>query len=99
MSREIFITTNEAAGVLGVTRQRILQLIQDGRIRAEKFANVYMIRRGDLDHIEEKPMGRPPKAAKNGTIETQTKTTRRLSQSVKRDADKEMGGGRKGGKK
>ncbi len=31
-------------------------------MKAAKFGNVYMIRRGDLDHIEEKPMGRPPKA-------------------------------------
>jgi excisionase family DNA binding protein len=61
MSRENYITTIEAAGVLGVTRQRVLQLIQDGRLKAEKFANVYMIQRGDLDHIEGKPMGRPPK--------------------------------------
>jgi excisionase family DNA binding protein len=61
MSRETFITTNEAAGALGVTRQRVLQLIKDGRIKAEKFANVYMIRPAELDHIEERPMGRPPK--------------------------------------
>jgi excisionase family DNA binding protein len=66
MSQENYITTNEAAGVLGVTRQRVLQLIQDGRLKAEKFANVYMIRRGDLEHIEERPMGRPPKAKVNG---------------------------------
>lgn len=52
-----------------MTRQRVLQLIQDGRLPAQKFANVYMIRRGDLSNIEEKPMGRPPKvrdAAKKG---------------------------------
>jgi excisionase family DNA binding protein len=67
MSQEHYITTNEAAGVLGVTRQRVLQLIQDGRLKAEKFANVYMIRRDDLDHIEEKPMGRPPKVKATGT--------------------------------
>ena len=60
------ITTNEAANALGVTRQRVLQLIQDGRLKAEKFGNVYMIRRGDLDNIEQLPMGRPPKAAKKG---------------------------------
>ena len=39
MGREDYITTNEAASELGVTRQRVLQLIQDGRIKAEKFAN------------------------------------------------------------
>ena len=68
MSREDYISTNEAAAALGVTRQRVLQLIQDGRLPAEKFANVYMIKPGDLDKIEEKPMGRPPtkKAAKKG---------------------------------
>ena len=62
MSEEGYISTNEAAGVLGVTRQRVLQLIADGRLKAEKFANVYMIRRADLSRIEERPMGRPPKA-------------------------------------
>lgn len=62
VGRDDLITTNEAAESLGVTRQRVLQLIQDGRLKAEKFGNVYMIRRGDLDHIEERPMGRPPKS-------------------------------------
>lgn len=67
MGREGYITTNEAAAELGVTRQRVLQLIQDGRLKAEKFGNVYMIQRADLSNIEERPMGRPPKAAKKGT--------------------------------
>ena len=66
MGREDYVSTNEAADVLGVTRQRVLQLIQDGRLKAEKFASVYMIRRDDLDHIEEKPMGRPPKSKADG---------------------------------
>ncbi len=61
MGTNDYITTNEAASVLGVTRQRVLQLIQDGRLKAEKFANVYMIPRDALSNIEEKPMGRPPK--------------------------------------
>ena len=61
MSTNDYITTNEAASALGVTRQRILQLIQDGRLKAQKFANVYMIRRADLSSIEAKPMGRPSK--------------------------------------
>ncbi|MDT5270183.1 MAG: hypothetical protein QOH49_2369 [Acidobacteriota bacterium] len=38
MSRENYITTKEASDVLGVARQRVLQLIQDGRIKAEKSA-------------------------------------------------------------
>jgi excisionase family DNA binding protein len=65
MGREDYISTNDAAGALGVTRQRVLQLIQDGRLKAEKFASVYMIRRGDLDRIEARPVGRPPKSKTN----------------------------------
>ncbi|MBC7930668.1 MAG: hypothetical protein H7Z38_08875 [Rubrivivax sp.] len=36
---------------------------------------------------------------KRGTVASQTKTTRRLDQSVKRAADKELGGGKQGSKK
>jgi excisionase family DNA binding protein len=69
-----YITTNEAASVLEVTRQRVLQLIQDGRLKAEKFGNVYMIRRPDLSNIEAKPMGRPPKPS--NTEKTATRQPR-----------------------
>jgi excisionase family DNA binding protein len=62
MRQDGYITTNEAGDYLGVTRQRVLQLIQEGRLKAEKFGNVYMIQRADLSNIESKPMGRPPKA-------------------------------------
>lgn len=55
------LSTTEAAEVLGVIRQRVLQLISDGRIEAEKFANVYMIRRSSLEAVKDRPIGRPPK--------------------------------------
>lgn len=77
MERSNYITTNEAAGALGVTRQRVLQLIQDGRLKAEKFGNVYMIQRADLSKIEEKPMGRPPKASSNGASKSGKKGGKR----------------------
>jgi excisionase family DNA binding protein len=57
-----YVSVNEAAEIKGVTRQRILQYINDGRLPAQKFADVYMIRRQDLDAIELKSPGRPPKA-------------------------------------
>ncbi|MCA1567208.1 MAG: helix-turn-helix domain-containing protein [Acidobacteria bacterium] len=53
------VSVNEAAEIKGVTRQRILQYINDGRLPAQKFADVYMIRRQDLDAVELKPPGRP----------------------------------------
>jgi excisionase family DNA binding protein len=55
------VSVNEAAKIKGVTRQRILQYINDGRLPAQKFADVYMIRRQDLDAVELKPPGRPRK--------------------------------------
>lgn len=57
------ISTAEAADALGISRQRVLQLIAAGRLKAEKFASVYMIRRGDLSAVEDRPQGRPPKSS------------------------------------
>lgn len=57
-----YVSVNEAAEIKGITRQRILQYINDGRLPAQKFADVYMIRRQDLDTIELKSPGRPRKA-------------------------------------
>lgn len=59
-----YISTNEAAERLGITRQRVLQLIEAGRLPASKFANVYMIRAVDLKQVEDRPQGRPPGATK-----------------------------------
>ena len=62
-TEEEFISTSEAAAQLGITRQRVLQLIASGRLEAMKFANVYMIRKASLVSIEERRPGRPPKQA------------------------------------
>lgn len=89
--REDYITTNEAAGVLGVTRQRVLQLIQDKRLKAEKFASVYMIRRADLSNIEAKPMGRPPKAQANAAKDPAA-TTAQLNRAFRKTKEAEETG-------
>jgi hypothetical protein len=46
-----------------------------------------------------KKKGSLPATPKFGSIELQTKTTRKLDQTVKRAAEKEMGGRKKGGKR
>ena len=69
MADEEFISTTEAAELLGITRQRVLQLIEDGRLDAKKFASVYMIRRASLVNVEDRKPGRPPK----GKTETASK--------------------------
>jgi excisionase family DNA binding protein len=56
------LTTKEAADKLGVHRSRIHALIQSGRLPAEKFGNVYMIREQDLKLVEERKPGRPKKS-------------------------------------
>jgi excisionase family DNA binding protein len=62
MSAEGYISTTDAAARLGITRQRVLQLIEGGRLPASLFANVYMIREADLKLIETRTPGRPPKS-------------------------------------
>jgi excisionase family DNA binding protein len=84
MRQADYITTNEAGDHLGVTRQRVLQLIQDGRLKAEKFGNVYMIQRADLSNIESKPMGRPPKAKPETTEPATTRTKATAKKAVKK---------------
>ncbi len=68
MVAEGYISTTEAAGRLGISRQRVLQLINDGRLPAAKFANVYMIREADLRLVDDRQPGRPStkKASKKG---------------------------------
>jgi hypothetical protein len=46
-----------------------------------------------------KKKGSLPATPKFGSIELQTRTTRKLDAGVKRSADKEMGGRKKGGRK
>ena len=81
------ISTNEAAERLGISRQRVLQLIEAGRLPATKFANVYMIRGEDLKQVEDRPQGRPPKQP--------AETTQGLNAAFKAATER----GKKGGKK
>ncbi len=61
------LTTKEAAEKLGVTPARVRQLVLAGDLPAEKFGRDLMIKEADLKLVEERPMGRPPKAITNGT--------------------------------
>jgi len=56
------VSTSEAAEILGVTRQRVLQLIQQGRLKATKLASVYLIKKSDLADVKVRKPGRPSKA-------------------------------------
>ncbi len=56
------LTTSEVAERLGVTVQRIHQFIRDERLPAQKMGRDYIIKEGDLKPLEDRPIGRPPKA-------------------------------------
>lgn len=60
------ITTKEAAERLGVSAARVRQLVLAGDLPAEKFGRDLMIKESDLKLVEDRPMGRPPKAKSNG---------------------------------
>jgi excisionase family DNA binding protein len=56
------LTTRQAAERLKLSIPRIHQLINEGRLRAEKVGRDYVIREEDLKLVGERKRGRPPKA-------------------------------------
>ena len=56
-----FLTTSEAAQILGVNRSRVLQFILNGRLPAQKFGWQWMIKRQDLEKLKNRKPGRPKK--------------------------------------
>ncbi len=52
----------EAAEKLGVSRIRVNQFIDEGRLPAKKIGRSYVILESDLQLVENRQTGRPPKA-------------------------------------
>jgi excisionase family DNA binding protein len=61
MGRDL-LTTEEVAGRLGVTATRVRAMIAAGRLPAEKYGVVYLIKESDLKLVEDRKVGRPQKA-------------------------------------
>ena len=57
------LTTKETAVRLGVGVRRVHQLIDSGRLPAEKMGRDYFIKESDLALVSERKTGRPPKKA------------------------------------
>jgi excisionase family DNA binding protein len=51
----------EAAEKLGVSRIRVNQFIDEGRLPAQKVGRSYVILESDLQLVENRQTGRPPK--------------------------------------
>jgi excisionase family DNA binding protein len=56
--RSMKYTTNEVAARVGLTRQRVAQLIQEGRINAERYGRVWVIDEDQISVIENLPENR-----------------------------------------
>jgi len=56
-----YITTTQAAALLGLTRMRIQVLIKSGRLPAEKIGKIWLIKESDLELIRVRKPGRPRK--------------------------------------
>jgi excisionase family DNA binding protein len=56
------LTVNEAAARLRVSRRRVRQLIEEGRLRAERVGPVYVIKESALGRVRYRPVGRPRKS-------------------------------------
>lgn len=56
------LTTKQASEILGVSRRRVIALIEQGKLKARKFSNVYMIAPKDLEAVRLRKNGRPDQA-------------------------------------
>jgi excisionase family DNA binding protein len=61
MSEKNLLTTAEVAKKLNVTRRRINAMIQDNRLKATKFGQIFLIDEKDLKEVLERKPGRPAK--------------------------------------
>jgi excisionase family DNA binding protein len=55
------LSVPEAAEQLKVSRWRVNQFINEGRLPARKVGRSYVILESDLDSVRERKAGRPPK--------------------------------------
>jgi excisionase family DNA binding protein len=65
------ISTTEAAERLGVSRKRVNQFIDQGRLPAKRIGKVWIIDPKDLSLVENRPKkaGRPKKTTTSATTE------------------------------
>jgi excisionase family DNA binding protein len=62
MSKETkLLSVIETAEKLGVSRWRVNQFINEGRLPAQKIGRSYVVKESDLQLVEDRPTGRPPK--------------------------------------
>jgi len=56
-----YLTTTQAAEILGITRHAVIALIRRGSLKAEKFGISWIIKEKDLESVRNRKVGRPRK--------------------------------------
>ncbi len=82
---ERILTTPEAAQVLGVSAERVRQLIKAGRLPSQQFGRDHVINEADLTLVSDRKPGRPKKPDEGEPLEpvqtpaliAETKTARK----------------------
>ncbi len=77
------LTTADAAALLGVTRWRVNALIRDGRLKAMRVGQIFLIEERDLKAVENRTPGRPPKAKPETDTPPATNGTRKRTTTKK----------------
>jgi excisionase family DNA binding protein len=85
---ENMLTTEETAARLQVTGSRVRAMIRDGRLPAQKFGHVHMIKESDLKLVADRKTGRPP----NKTPDTNKRAGRRIRATNEASTGKKKGG-------
>ena len=74
---ERMLTTPEAAQVLGVSAERVRQLIKAGRLPSQQFGRDHVISEADLALVSDRKPGRPKRPAEETpALAAETKTAR-----------------------
>ena len=58
-SPDDLLTSEQAGAELGISVSRVLVLVREGRLPAIRHGWSWIIRRGDLDLVRDRPPGRP----------------------------------------
>jgi len=76
MANEQMLTTSEVAARLNVSLRRVRQLIEEGRLPSQQFGRDHLIKASDLMLVENRKVGRPPKAKSETDLKVSKKKAR-----------------------
>jgi hypothetical protein len=66
MNLDDLISQADAAGLRGVSRASINELVKRGRLKTVEIGGKIFLYRSEVENFEPQPGGRPPKAKANG---------------------------------